>query len=151
MNDLDALFLEFEHMISKIKAFDIFSKIEKGELFVLKFLNDKSGKITPGRIGAALGSSPARISGALCALEKRGEILRLIDKDNRRQVLVEITDKGKCRVAEVLLEMKSVFFSVVEEMGIESVKSFIELASSFFEVTKSKFFNSTPTCLTKEF
>ncbi|MDR0751041.1 MAG: transcriptional regulator [Christensenellaceae bacterium] len=136
MNELDKLFLEFEKMMSKIKPFDIFSNIERGELFVLKFLNCKKTSANPSMIALALETSLARISATLKALEKRGEIMRSVNLNNRREVLVEITEEGKIRIEIAYSKIRELFFTVSTQIGTDKVREFIKLATLFFETTK---------------
>lgn len=72
-----------------------FNRTNKGELFVLHFLLMRSPhKVMPSELKAALQSSPARISALLGVLEKKGEIERQIDRNNRRNILVSLTEVG---------------------------------------------------------
>src|SRR5215469_13179668 len=52
-------------------------------------------RATPGEIAAWQQMSPAGITGRLDALEKRGFIRRLPSPDDRRKVIVELTEDGR--------------------------------------------------------
>jgi len=51
-------------------------------------------RATPGEIAAWLHMSPSGITGRLDALERRGFIRRLPSPDDRRKVIVELTEEG---------------------------------------------------------
>lgn len=56
------------------------NRANKGELFVLHFLAVRNTEVLPSELSTALQASTARISALLGALEKKGQIVRDIDK-----------------------------------------------------------------------
>ena len=106
----------------------------QGELFVLKYLIKKDTEVLPSELSHALQSSTARISALLGALEKKGQIVRKIDENNRRNILVTITDVGRKRAKEEMQEMKKVMVQVFSEMGEEDAEAFIRLSRKFFNL-----------------
>ena len=67
----------------------------QGENFVLCIIASHKQKITPSHISKEMNVSSARIAVALNNLENKGMVTRQINNNNRRQILVEITKKGK--------------------------------------------------------
>jgi DNA-binding MarR family transcriptional regulator len=55
----------------------------------------RGGNVQPGEISHEMNVSTARIATALNSLEKKGFISRQIDTNNRRNILVGITQAGK--------------------------------------------------------
>ncbi len=68
----------------------------------LAVIDGAGGPITPGDIGERTLVSSGTVTGTLDQLEYRGWVRRLPNPDDRRSVLVEITDEGRA-VADRLL------------------------------------------------
>lgn len=118
-------------------AMDSFNRTNKGELFVLHFLLMKSpDEVMPSELSEALQSSPARISALLGVLEKKGEIERQIDKNNRRNILVSITDAGRERIKSELQEMQGFIARIFTDMGESDTEEFIRLLKVFSDLTR---------------
>ena len=105
----------------------------KGELFILNFLSGKDVPVLPSEISEAMHTSTARISAALGALEKKGQVHREIDITNRRNILVTITGAGRERIRSVTLQMRRRIVGILTEMGEESAVEFVRLTKLFFE------------------
>ena len=67
----------------------------QGEGYVLGYIAHNGGSALPGEIGRHMKVSAARIAAALNNLEKKGLISRQIDPNDRRQILVSITNEGR--------------------------------------------------------
>lgn len=119
---------------SKKNMLEAVNRANKGELFVLQFLAMNNKNVLPSVLSEALQVSTARISALLGALEKKGQIVRDIDKNNRRNILVVITEKGRERVEAELTELKRRIAQVFIEMGEENTADFIRLMSQFSEL-----------------
>ena len=94
-----------ETLIKKMHAFhkarsqkSIFGALQ-GEAFVLKYISLRDEGVLPGEISNEMDVSSARVAAALNKLEDKGFITRKIDKNDRRKILVEITQEGR-RLAE---------------------------------------------------
>lgn len=109
-------------------------RAHKGELFVLQFLAMRDGAVLPSELSAALHASTARISALLGALEKKGQIVRDIDKSNRRNILVTITQAGRSRVETEMHAIESRMAQVFIDMGEADTEEFIRLTRRFFEL-----------------
>lgn len=115
---------------------DNMSRANKGELFVLHFLTARHGHVLPSELSAALQSSTARISALLGNLEKKGQIEREIDKSNRRNILVTITEAGRIRALNEMNEMRQSVTRVFLEMGETDTAEFIRLTRQFFKLSQ---------------
>ena len=115
---------------------EVFSRANKGEQFVLHYLTLGHTEALPSELSAAMGSSTARISALLGVLEKKGQIAREIDKSNRRNILVTITDTGRARVEQETERMKNTLAGVFSEMGETDTVEFIRLYKKFFEISR---------------
>ena len=108
------------------------NRAHKGELFVLHFLSIRDTTVLPSELSEALHSSTARISALLGSLEKKGQIERDIDRSNRRNILVTITDAGRARVSDEMRRIEENMARVFTEMGEADTMEFLRLARLFF-------------------
>jgi DNA-binding MarR family transcriptional regulator len=58
-------------------------------------------RLTPGRLGVALGLSTGSVTAMIDRLERLGYVTRSPDPTDRRKVLVEITDTARARAWEL--------------------------------------------------
>lgn len=66
-----------------------------GEAFVLQFIAHNNETVLPSDISRTMGVSSAMVATALNRLENKGLITRRIDQNDRRRILVGITNEGK--------------------------------------------------------
>ena len=76
-------------------VFERITRVSRGEIFVLKILLLRDGTSTPTEISEAMRSTKGRVSAILNSLEKKGFVGREIDRDNRRNIIVTLTDSGR--------------------------------------------------------
>ena len=115
---------------------DNINRVNKGELFVLRFLATHKNHVVPSDLSTALHATTGRISALLGTLEKKGQIEREIDKENRRNILVTITDAGWEREETEMKEIKENLSQIFTEMGEEDTVEFIRLIKLFFELAQ---------------
>lgn len=116
---------------------------QKGEFFVLHFLSKRDNYVLPSELSAALESSPARISALLGTLEKKGDIVRDIDTNNRRNILVSITDTGIQRITAAMEKWSNILENVFTEMGEEDAKEYLRLSEKFNDIMQKHSIMST--------
>jgi DNA-binding MarR family transcriptional regulator len=112
--------------------FENMNRANKGELCVLHFLSMNNAAVIPSELSAALQSSAARVSTLLGSLEKKGQIEREIDKNNRRNILVTITESGRERAKTEMMKMETALACVFTEMGETDTVRFLRLIERFF-------------------
>jgi len=136
MSKIEEVVAEMEEMLSLRhgNAIDEMGRSGKGELFILKFLCNKETAVLPSEISEAMHSSTARISAALNSLEKKGQIQREIDKTNRRNILVTITEEGRERSRISVCRMRDHMIGILTEMGEQDAVEFVRLAKRFFSI-----------------
>lgn len=105
-----------------------FMKAAKGETFVLKILLNSESPVSPTQLSEALHSSKSRISAILRSLEKKGDIRREIDKKNRRNILVSITESGKKHIIQDMKYLHDIMAALLLEMGENDTREFVRLA-----------------------
>ena len=115
-------------------VFERITRVSRGEIFVLKILLLRDGTSTPTEISEAMRSTKGRVSAILNSLEKKGFVGREIDRDNRRNIIVTLTDSGRDYVMKELRECYRIVAHVFEELGEEDSNRFVELAERAFHL-----------------
>ncbi len=107
MRERDALdSMIFEQIIQK-KILSRFKELSKNQPMVIKIIG-MEGKIMPSTIGNYTGMDRSSLTRMIDDLEKKGMVFRENDPEDRRKVLVSLTDKG--------LECCNYFDEVVNEI-----------------------------------
>ena len=123
---------------SRKDIFEDMNRANKGELFVLHFLEARDTEVLPSELSAALNSSTARISALLGSLEKKGQIRRDVDRSNRRNILVTVTGAGRERVKTELRQMEAHLARAFTEMGETDALAFLGLTERFFGLMQTQ-------------
>ena len=142
MSDADALKEELAEVLGGLRRhkrpFPAMFGIAPGEFFTLGMIERHQDSATGG-VEASLIREVSQMSGPavsqmLKALEKKSFIKRVMVQEDRRKVLVCLTQQGK----EILSTSKKIFLSVVdkiyEDFGEEDTKKFIELLKRYQEI-----------------
>lgn len=108
----------------------------QGELFLLKYLHMRDQATTPSELSLAMDSSTARISALLRTLEQKEQIERQVDQDDRRYVLVTITEDGKRRVNQEIGQIREGLARVFLDLGEDDTREFLRLAPLFLDLIK---------------
>lgn len=106
------------------------ARATKGEPFVLRQLL-KQGFMTPSQLASAMKSSSGRISAVLSALEKKGMVTRAVDPQDRRNVIVNLTEAGREQALRNREEVRSAVCWVFTQMGERRTREFVELMEEF--------------------
>lgn len=139
MRDSDAVKAELAETLGRFKRhkplFPVYWGVTPVEFFTLNIIeqyqNPDLGGIKASSIGEISHMSRPAVSQMLNALEKKGCIMRVTTEEDRRVVLVCLTESGK----EILRESKKMFSVMVdriyEEFGEKDTKKFIELLNRY--------------------
>ena len=106
------------------------SKGAKGEPFIVQELSRK-GPQTPTQLAAAMRATTGRVSTLLSALEKKGQITREIDPNDRRIVHVSLTEAGERRAEKQREYMREAVCWIFSQMGERRTREFVDLAVEF--------------------
>ena len=88
-------------------------------------------------MGEYLRVSKAAVSQMLGALEKRGLITRKPDPDNRRTILVNLTDKGNEMIVDFESEFDIYLVMLIERFGEKDTREIIRLIYKFMEIVEA--------------
>lgn len=132
--ELAAEFVQKMYIINKYKPHRKISESMQGEMFVLHFLAFQDGRALPSEISSSMKISSARVAAALNSLERKGFITRQIDTNDRRKILVTLTEEGKVMSEkhhqEVLDSISRMFAFLGEQDAKEYVRLYTRLAES---------------------
>lgn len=106
-----------------------------GEMFILNFLNNRQSDTLPSELAAAMNTSTARIAMALKSLESKGLIQRRIDKEDRRKVIVSLTEEGNTLVLGDREEMRDRMVRILRELGEEDASEYVRIIERITEIS----------------
>lgn len=99
----------------------------RGEMGILIHLNFHKDGTTSGDLSEYLSVSTGRVATALKSLEKKGFVVRRTDADDKRKVIVFITDAGR----QFLLDRRNEGIALMEKMlrrlSEEDAREFVRL------------------------
>jgi len=130
---------------SRVNMMGQMSRSGKGELFILKYLYDKDTngtEVIPSEISNVMHTSTSRISAALGALEKKGQIHREIDTSNRRNILVTITEEGRKRTVSEMEQIQGQMVNIFTKMGEQNAVEFTRLLRLLFDTVDEMYANN---------
>ena len=105
--------------------------LKPSPLFVLIKLLHASNSGTPGirvsEIAASMGISVSGITQIITALEKDGYIRREMDPEDRRGVLVYLTEEGKTIMEPASHRLEESFLHLIEHLGEENSRMLVKI------------------------
>lgn len=105
------------------------------ELLGILFINMNNGSatVTPSDLSGMLNITPAGVTHLVNPLEEKGYIQRMQAPDDRRVVLVGLTEKGREFGQVLITEVNEKIKGLVEHLGEEDSKALVRLISSTIE------------------
>jgi Transcriptional regulators len=98
-----------------------------GEAFVLSYVSEHEGNVIPSDISNAMGITSARVAAALNGLEGKGLVTRRIDTEDRRRILIDLTDAGREKVQEQKQMMVGFVTGMLQYLGENDAKEYIRI------------------------
>ncbi|PAU67948.1 MarR family winged helix-turn-helix transcriptional regulator [Bifidobacterium criceti] len=120
----------FAMWASRSRATRSFERGAQGEMFVLRELAFQ-GPRTPSQLAEAMGATSGRISTILSGLTKKGWIVRTADPQDRRSVVVALSDDGRRVAREHGDELIARLDWVFSQMGERRTRDFVKLLGEF--------------------
>jgi len=99
----------------------------QGEHFILFYVSKHQGDAIPSEISNAMGISTARIAAALNNLENKGLITRTIDVNDRRRILIKLTDAGQEHVKQHHEMVMKITTRMLEYLGEDDAKELVRI------------------------
>ena len=104
----------------------------KGENVLLSYLREFKIS-TPSILADVLDVTPARIAAILRSLEKKDFIFRGIDLEDKRRVVVELTEKGKDFAEKLKNDIEEHSLALFESLGESDAGEFLRLIRKISE------------------
>jgi DNA-binding MarR family transcriptional regulator len=103
--------------------------LKKSEIFILRsiFTLGKEQPVSPSDIAKKAGVTMAAITHHLNSLEEQGYIKRLVSTQDRRVVLIQLTEKGKKTANHLESQCRRKLFQLVEYLGPEDTAQLIHV------------------------
>jgi len=101
------------------------------QYFLLGFLAQK-GELTMTEIAKKMGHSTAAATGLVDRLEKLGHVKRGHARDDRRKILVQITQSGLRIVGEVRDDMVNNLLKMMEQLEPNEQRSWVQIYEKIF-------------------
>jgi len=98
-----------------------------GEAFILDYLANTDGTAQPSTIGGEMGVSSARVATALNSLEKKGLVRRHIDTNDRRRILIELTEQGRATARHHHEAVRRVVSRMLDLLGEDDAREYIRI------------------------
>ena len=124
--------LNIKTKLLQVPADQKLSKMIRGELFALNYLNSHTKAIHPKELSEQLFVSTARIARLLNHLEEKKLIVRLPDPEDNRQILVELTEEGRKKIQIYRKEVIFQLTDMLEALGPEDSRDYIRILEKIY-------------------
>ncbi len=120
------------------KRSDEFLEMFEGELVVLAYLYRESNEISPSNISTKFEVSRARATMILNALKNKGYVELIRKKDDRRKIIINLTDTGKNYITEKLAILNEKIINFIKEFSAEKTQTLISLLNDIIDIIIKK-------------
>jgi len=136
-------FFRLKHLVSDFHV-DTGTKYERvgisiAELVLLREMQnntlDSDSNTRISDIGDLLCISKAGVSKMLDVLVKKDYIARDIDQNNRRTLIITLTQNGRQVLSDLEENTDQLFANIIRQLGESQSKQFVELVNKFVDVT----------------
>lgn len=109
----------------------------RGEISVIYYFMEVSESVSAsaGEISEFCGVSTARMANMLNSLEKKGFIIRTVDPDDRRKILVSLTEQGNSFGNEKRQEMRRELAAMLQKLGEEDAAEYVRILKKIREMS----------------
>ncbi len=126
-NDLADDFMRTLYTLKKNRVQRKLNESLQGGQYILHYLFIRGEAVIPGEISCEMSISTARTATALNNLEDKGLVTREINKNDRRQILVTLTEKGKKLAEEHIDELKQRSVRLLKSLGEYDAKELVRI------------------------
>ena len=107
------------------------------QFFLLAYLDQKE-VLTMSAIAKKMGHTTAAASGLVARLENLGYVVRSSAREDRRKVMVCITDKGSSLVRRIREEMVGNLVKIMQHLTPDEQKAWLHIYSKIYDICQSK-------------
>ena len=110
--------------------------LSMGEAGILRCLNSKGDATTAGELGRMMGIGSGGVANLLNSLEKKGYIIRKMSPDDRRRIMVLMTDSGKALIQRKQQEAMNLTVGLLTHLGKEDTGHLIRIYQKMLEIAE---------------
>ena len=128
------------HQFHKLRLGDIMPDISGADFWTMRNIMDKGedGKITISELAKKTRVLPSAISRTLKRHEEKGYVERTVNKNDRRNTYVEITDRGREVAQEVREIMRDYGEAVLSKFDEEELSMLISYLNNIYDIAKKE-------------
>jgi len=140
--ELFQLMKQFPNLKLKQSAIIDLTRSEYELLVILKMnVDDQKIAVSVSEISNLLQITPAGVTHLINPLEEKGFVKRLPDPNDRRIVLIGLTNKGTKTAEAIIVDVQKELIGLVNYLGEEDSRTFVRLLSRALEYFASQFGN----------
>ena len=127
----------FFQLFAELNRIDKGKRIQenlKGERYLMLYLKNHGGTASPSEICESLAVTNARIAAITKSLERKGYIVRIPDKVDRRRIAISMTDMGAERIAKKGEEIRKWMSGVFDELGEKDTSELLRIMKRYVEI-----------------
>ena len=124
----------------KLKFSDMMQNMSKADFIVMNVImkKGKEDKMTISELAAIARMLPSAISRTLKGLEEKGYVERTINKQDRRNTYVELTEEGKKQTREVRQVMRDFGKTVMAKLDEHEVNELILYLNNIYSIAEKE-------------
>lgn len=106
----------------------------EGEHAVLSYILKEKQDVTPTNISLKLGITKSRVTAILNSLHEKELVLLKRKSDDRRKIIVSLTEKGEEAIVLKLIVLDKKILKLIEELGVEKSITLIEILNDINQI-----------------
>ena len=106
----------------------------EGEHAVLSYILKEKQDVTPTNISLKLGITKSRVTAILNSLHEKELVLLKRKSDDRRKIIVSLTEKGEEAIVSKLIVLDNKILKLIEELGVEKSITLIEILNDINKI-----------------
>ncbi|MGC2871813.1 MarR family winged helix-turn-helix transcriptional regulator [Ihubacter sp. mB4P-1] len=137
-------FFEIMHSLRKLNLSSMLPNITHGDFGILKVIQccgrceEKTRRVRVSEIVKETQLPPPAISRCLRGLEHRGYVQRAVDRNDRRNTFVEVTEEGEALIEKVDGVMNEFADAVFVNIGDETMQKLNRYLREFVDVSRAE-------------
>lgn len=106
----------------------------EGEHAVLSYILKEKQDVTPTNISLKLCITKSRVTAILNSLHEKELVLLKRKSDDRRKIIVSLTEKGEEAIVSKLIVLDNKILKLIEELGVEKSITLIEILNDINQI-----------------
>lgn len=125
----------FEIMVQTGKSLSEIPRVcTQGEIGALLYLTSEKDGITASELSEVLKVSMPRITALLNSLEEKKLIAKIIDSNDKRRTIINITEKGKILMQEKKDVAINNMAKILQKLDYEDIERYIEISGKIQKI-----------------